>query len=135
MDDAPHDLDELGEAIKHAIEGEVPATFVSVSQPIEDRVNQLLAGSRADVVIKVFGDDLKTLKAVADEIGERRPRRPGPRRLARAARARPPDARGEPGPEAPGPLRHVDRAAAQVVEASRVGRFAARSSKDRGAST
>jgi cobalt-zinc-cadmium resistance protein CzcA len=64
-----HDLDGLGERIKRAIEGEVPATFVSVSQPIEDRVNQLLAGSRADVVIKVFGDDLKTLKAVADEVG------------------------------------------------------------------
>jgi heavy metal efflux system protein len=63
------DLDDLGEAIKKAIENEVPATFVSVSQPIEDRVNQLLAGSRADVVIKVFGDDLKTLKKVADEIG------------------------------------------------------------------
>ena len=33
-------------------------------------MNQLLAGSRADVVIKVFGDDLKTLKATADRIGE-----------------------------------------------------------------
>ena len=55
-----HDLDELGEAIKQAVEGEVPATFVSVSQPIEDRVNQLLAGSRADVVIKVFGQDLRS---------------------------------------------------------------------------
>ncbi len=64
-----HDLDALGDAIKRAVEGEVPATFVSVSQPIEDRVNQLLAGSRADVVIKVFGDDLPTLKATADEIG------------------------------------------------------------------
>jgi cobalt-zinc-cadmium resistance protein CzcA len=32
-------------------------------------VNQLLAGSRADVVIKVFGDDLATLKRTADEIG------------------------------------------------------------------
>ncbi len=64
------DLDGLGEAIKRAIENEVPATFVSVSQPIEDRVNQLLAGSRADVVIKIFGDDLKTLKSVADEVGE-----------------------------------------------------------------
>ncbi|MES1172539.1 MAG: efflux RND transporter permease subunit, partial [Bacteroidota bacterium] len=48
---------------------EVPATFVSVSQPIEDRVNQLLAGSRADVVIKVFGDDLIVLKETADKIG------------------------------------------------------------------
>jgi heavy metal efflux system protein len=64
-----HDLDELGEAIKVAVEREVPATFVSVSQPIEDRVNQLLAGSRADVVIKLFGDDLALLKQTADEVG------------------------------------------------------------------
>ncbi|MGZ3407583.1 MAG: efflux RND transporter permease subunit, partial [Polyangia bacterium] len=64
-----HDLDELGEKIKRAVESEVPATFVAVSQPIEDRVNQLLAGSRADVVVKVFGSDLAQLKATADEIG------------------------------------------------------------------
>jgi cobalt-zinc-cadmium resistance protein CzcA len=64
-----HDLDDLGEAIKHAVESEVPATYVGVSQPIEDRVNQLLAGSRADVVVKVFGSDLTQLKAIADDIG------------------------------------------------------------------
>jgi cobalt-zinc-cadmium resistance protein CzcA len=64
-----HDLDALGEAIKGAVEREVPATYVGVSQPIEDRVNQLLAGSRADVVIKVFGNDLAELKAIADRIG------------------------------------------------------------------
>jgi len=63
------DLDGLGEKIKEAIEAEVPATFVSVSQPIEDRVNQLLSGSRADVVVKVFGNDLVTSKALADRIG------------------------------------------------------------------
>jgi cobalt-zinc-cadmium resistance protein CzcA len=63
------DLDGLGEKIKRAVEDEVPATFVSVSQPIEDRVNQLLAGSRADVVIKVFGQDLEVLKRVADQVG------------------------------------------------------------------
>jgi heavy metal efflux system protein len=64
-----HDLDELGEAIKKRVETEVPATFVAVSQPIEDRVNQLVAGSKGDVVIKVFGDDLVTLKRTADQIG------------------------------------------------------------------
>ncbi len=63
------DLDSLGEKIKEAIERHVPATFVSVSQPIEDRVNQLLAGSRADVVVKVFGADLQVGKALADRIG------------------------------------------------------------------
>lgn len=64
-----HDLDGLGEKIKEAVEAEVPATFVSVSQPIEDRVNQLLAGSRADVVVKVFGPDLVVSKDVADRVG------------------------------------------------------------------
>ncbi len=63
------DLDSLGEKIKATVEREVPATFVSVSQPIEDRVNQLLAGSRADVVVKVFGADLGIAKALADKIG------------------------------------------------------------------
>jgi cobalt-zinc-cadmium resistance protein CzcA len=63
-----HDLDHLGDLVKQAIEAEVPATFVSVSQPIEDRVNQLLAGSRADVVIKLFGNDLGVLKQTADQI-------------------------------------------------------------------
>jgi heavy metal efflux system protein len=65
-----HDLDELGDKIKKAVEEAVPATFVGVSQPIEDRVNQLLAGSRADVVIKVFGEDLGVLKATADKVGK-----------------------------------------------------------------
>ena len=62
-----HDLDTLGEKIKQAVEREVPATFVSVSQPIEDRVNQLLSGSRADLVLKVFGPDLQVSKAIAEE--------------------------------------------------------------------
>ena len=64
-----HDLDALGDALKTAIEREVPATFVSVSQPIEDRVNQLLSGSRADVAVKVFGPDLLVAKGLADRIG------------------------------------------------------------------
>ena len=63
-----HDIDSLGEAIKVAVEREVPATFVSVSQPIEDRVNQLLSGSRADVVVKVFGPDLQIGKSLADKV-------------------------------------------------------------------
>ena len=64
-----HDLDGLGEKIKEAVEAEVPATFISVSQPIEDRINQLLSGSRADVVVKVFGPDLLVSKSIADRIG------------------------------------------------------------------
>jgi cobalt-zinc-cadmium resistance protein CzcA len=65
-----HDLDALGEAIKKAIDAEIPGTFIGISQPIEDRVNTLLAGSKADVVVKVFGNDLTQLKATADQIAD-----------------------------------------------------------------
>jgi cobalt-zinc-cadmium resistance protein CzcA len=64
-----HDLDALGEAMKSAIEREVPATFVSISQPIEDRTNEMISGSRADVAIQLFGSDLVTLTELGRRIG------------------------------------------------------------------
>ena len=54
-----HDLDDLSEIIKNAIEKEVAGTFVSVSQPIEDKTNELISGSRADVQIAIFGEELE----------------------------------------------------------------------------
>jgi len=60
--------DDLAELMKQAILDNVPGTFPSMSQPIEDRVNQMLAGSRADVVIKLFGPDLATSKEFAEQI-------------------------------------------------------------------
>jgi heavy metal efflux system protein len=38
------------------------------TQPIEMRVNEMIAGIRADVGIKIFGDDLDILEKKADEI-------------------------------------------------------------------
>ncbi|MEO8797028.1 MAG: efflux RND transporter permease subunit, partial [Polyangiaceae bacterium] len=64
-----HDLDDLSVAIKEKIEREVPGTFVSVSQPIEDKTNELISGSRADVQIAMYGDDLATLKRLSEEVG------------------------------------------------------------------
>lgn len=64
------DLEELSNIIKNKVESEVPATFVSVSQPIEDLTNQLIAGSRADVSIKVFGTDLDALVAYSNKVGD-----------------------------------------------------------------
>jgi heavy metal efflux system protein len=40
-----------------------------VSQPIEMRFNELIAGVRGDVAVKVFGDDLDQLERVAARIG------------------------------------------------------------------
>ncbi len=64
-----HDLDDLSVKIKDAIESQVPGTFVSVSQPIEDKTNELISGSRADVQIALFGTKLEELKRLSEEVG------------------------------------------------------------------
>ncbi len=59
--------DELVEAMKVALEG-MPGMRSIFTQPIEMRVNEMVAGIRADVGIKLFGDDFETLGVRADEI-------------------------------------------------------------------
>ncbi|TGL90903.1 efflux RND transporter permease subunit [Leptospira congkakensis] len=60
------DREELMEVMKNSVNQNVPSSYISLSQPIENRVNALLSGSKADIVIKIYGDDLKSLKAIAD---------------------------------------------------------------------
>lgn len=65
-----HSLEELSTLLKDRIETEVPSTFASVSQPIEDLTNQLIAGSRADVSIKIVGQDLDKLVEYSNTVGD-----------------------------------------------------------------
>jgi len=62
------DFDGLSEAFKTAIEREVVGTFVTVSQPIEDRTNEIISGSRADVAIQIYGPDLNELSRLSDRV-------------------------------------------------------------------
>lgn len=64
------DFDSLSEQFKNKIESQVPGTFVSVSQPIEDRTNELISGSRADVQIQIFGTDLPQLAELAGKVAQ-----------------------------------------------------------------
>jgi cobalt-zinc-cadmium resistance protein CzcA len=61
-------FDDLSDAIKKAIEHEVAGTFVSVSQPIEDRTNEIISGSRADVAVQIYGTELPTLAELANQV-------------------------------------------------------------------
>jgi cobalt-zinc-cadmium resistance protein CzcA len=54
-----------------------PGIVVSFSQPIELRVNELVAGVRSDLAIKIYGDDLDRLSAIANQVVARVSRLPG----------------------------------------------------------
>jgi cobalt-zinc-cadmium resistance protein CzcA len=59
---------ELADEIRHAVEEAVPEVAGAISQPIEMRTNELVAGVRSDVGILVYGADLERLVALGDEI-------------------------------------------------------------------
>ncbi len=59
--------DELAEKFKKALEV-IPNMEVEFTQPIEMRFNELITGVRADVAIKIFGEDLSILATKADAI-------------------------------------------------------------------
>jgi cobalt-zinc-cadmium resistance protein CzcA len=48
--------------------GKLPGMRAIFTQPIEMRMNEMIAGIRADVGVKVFGDDLEILRAKAAEV-------------------------------------------------------------------
>lgn len=59
--------DELMQQMSAVLEG-MPGMRSIFTQPIEMRMNEMIAGIRADVGIKLFGDDFDELRARADEI-------------------------------------------------------------------
>ena len=63
-----HSKTELVEKMAKALEDGVPNASFSFSQPIELRVSELISGVRSDIAIKLFGDDLDTLKKSAEQI-------------------------------------------------------------------
>lgn len=60
--------DELADKIKEAIEKKIPNMEIEFTQPIEMRFNELISGTRSDIAIKLFGEDLDILAQKAIEI-------------------------------------------------------------------
>ena len=58
---------ELIAAMEQAVR-KVPGNNYEFTQPIQMRFNELLSGVRADVAVKVFGDDMDTLLTLGEEI-------------------------------------------------------------------
>ena len=50
------------------LNGQVPGVAFAFTQPIEMRVEELVAGVKADVAVLVYGDDLDVLNRTSKEI-------------------------------------------------------------------
>lgn len=61
------DQDTIADAIRDKLKA-LPGVNIIMAQPISDRVDEMVTGVRADVAVKIFGDDLDLLKAKGDEI-------------------------------------------------------------------
>ncbi|MEO8271963.1 MAG: efflux RND transporter permease subunit, partial [Aureliella sp.] len=62
------DKDSLVAAMEDLLAERIPGQSFGFSQPIELRVQELIAGVRADVGISVYGSDLDVLSKLADEV-------------------------------------------------------------------
>ncbi len=71
VDKRPRNLtqEKIAEQARDALAG-IPGINLVMSQPISDRVDEMVTGVRADVAVKVFGDDLGLLIAKAQEIAK-----------------------------------------------------------------
>ena len=59
--------EDLANAMKEEMEA-IPGANIEISQPIQMRFNELMTGSRSDIAIKIFGDDLEILDTKAKEL-------------------------------------------------------------------
>ena len=60
--------DELANEFKAALSNQIPGVDFEFTQPIEMRFNELITGVRADLAIKIFGEDLDILYSKALEV-------------------------------------------------------------------
>ena len=65
MKDRPREavLEELREKVSL-----LPGTNVTIGQPISHRIDHMLSGTRANIAVKIFGDDLQVLRQLATEV-------------------------------------------------------------------
>lgn len=75
--DSPRTWAELSKRMVDEIETHLPGQRVVMSQPIQMRFNELLEGSRADVSVKIFGDDMALLVETGEKVVETLRKVPG----------------------------------------------------------
>ncbi len=64
----PVNRDRLAELIREELAREVPEQDYDFAQPIQMRFNEMLEGSRADLAVRIFGDDYDTMEKIAGQV-------------------------------------------------------------------
>jgi CzcA family heavy metal efflux pump len=84
MQDRPRDvvLEELREKVSL-----LPGTNVTIGQPISHRIDHMLSGTRANIAVKIFGDDLQVLRQLATQVQAEMAQVPGVVDLSAEAQA------------------------------------------------
>jgi heavy metal efflux system protein len=79
IDNKPISKEELAKIITTEIESLNPGARVMVAQPVEMRFNEMLEGIRADIAVKIFGNDYDVLERLGSEVKEVLEQIPGTR--------------------------------------------------------
>ena len=61
------DLEEIQDALTHELDG-IPGINLNLSQPIAHNLDELITGSRAQLAVRIFGEDADTLEHLSDEV-------------------------------------------------------------------
>jgi cobalt-zinc-cadmium resistance protein CzcA len=79
VNNRPISKEDLAKIITTEIEALNPGARVMVAQPVEMRFNEMLEGIRADIAVKIFGNDYDVLERLGSEVKEVLEQIPGTR--------------------------------------------------------
>ncbi|RKH01334.1 efflux RND transporter permease subunit [Corallococcus carmarthensis] len=59
--------EQLLEALRKAL-AQVPGAIITIGQPLSHRIDHMLSGTRANIALKLYGDDLDRLRTLAEQV-------------------------------------------------------------------
>jgi CzcA family heavy metal efflux pump len=99
----------------------LPGTNVTIGQPISHRIDHMLSGTRANIAVKIFGDDLQVLRQLAAQVQAQMAEVPGVVDLSAEAQADIPTLKVRVDPAAAARQGLETGAVAEALQTARVG--------------